>query len=113
EIVSALLAAASAAGEDSVFVYTKSVYAASFEALNFTLLANQGRVVLLEYGRGLKSWLQKQAALLRQGVNGAVVVNCNPFTYGHRYLIESAAREVDHLYVFVVKEERSIFPFAD
>jgi [citrate (pro-3S)-lyase] ligase len=113
EMVTALLSRAFAAGHESVFVYTKSEYASSFEALNFKLLANQGKVVLLEYGKGLKTWLESKSALLRQGVNGAVVVNCNPFTNGHRYLIESAARAVDNLYVFVVKEERSVFPFAD
>lgn len=45
--------------------------------------------------------------------NGAIVMNCNPFTLGHQYLIETAAREVDELFVFVVEEDRSFFPFAD
>lgn len=44
---------------------------------------------------------------------GSVVVNCNPFTLGHRYLIEQAAAQCDHLFVFVVQEDRSIFPFDD
>ncbi|MEO8410594.1 MAG: [citrate (pro-3S)-lyase] ligase, partial [Propionivibrio sp.] len=112
EIVTALVASGLAAGFDSLFVFTKVEYARSFQALNFTLLANQGRVVLLEYGKGLANWLASNQALRREGLNGAVVVNCNPFTNGHRFLIESAAQQVDHLYVFVVKEERSIFPFA-
>jgi len=47
------------------------------------------------------------------GVIGAIVVNCNPFTLGHRYLIEKAANEVDFLYVFVVEEDLSVFPFED
>ena len=45
-------------------------------------------------------------------MNGAVVMNCNPFTLGHRHLVETAARQVDNLYLFVVREERSHFPFA-
>lgn len=45
--------------------------------------------------------------------NGAIVMNCNPFTLGHRYLIESAAAAVDELYIFVVEEDRSYFPFED
>lgn len=44
---------------------------------------------------------------------GAIVMNCNPFTNGHRYLIEQAAKEMDGLYIFVVEEDLSIFPFAD
>lgn len=44
---------------------------------------------------------------------GAIVMNCNPFTYGHRYLIEKAAAEVDRLYIFVVEEDKSFFKFND
>jgi [citrate (pro-3S)-lyase] ligase len=40
-------------------------------------------------------------------------MNCNPFSLGHRYLVERAACAVDTLYLFVVREERSLFPFAD
>lgn len=42
---------------------------------------------------------------------GSIVMNCNPFTYGHQYLIEYAASRVDVLYVFIVEEDRSDFPF--
>ncbi len=44
---------------------------------------------------------------------GTVVMNCNPFTRGHRYLIEQALCRVDRLYLFVVKEDRSYFSFQD
>ena len=44
---------------------------------------------------------------------GAVLMNCNQFTLGHRYLIEQASKIVDHLYVFVVEEDKSFFPFSD
>lgn len=46
-------------------------------------------------------------------VCGAIVMNCNPFTKGHRYLIEVAAKQVDRLYVFVVKEDKSFFKYED
>ena len=45
--------------------------------------------------------------------NGAIVMNCNPFTKGHRYLIEAAAKQVDRLYIFVVEEDKSFFLFKD
>ena len=111
EIVTSLVSRGIEAGFDSLFVFTKPGFASSFAALNFTLLADQGQAVLLEFGNGLKHWLAEQSPLRRAGVNGAVVVNCNPFSRGHRYLIETAARQVDHLYVFVVAEDRSAFPF--
>jgi [citrate (pro-3S)-lyase] ligase len=44
---------------------------------------------------------------------GAIVMNCNPFTLGHRYLIEQCARKVDFLMVFIVREDKSFFPFED
>ena len=111
ELVTGLVASGLENGYESLFVFTKVEYASSFQALNFALLANQGRVVLLEYGNGLKNWLAANRALIRPGICGAVVVNCNPFTNGHRFLIETAARQVDQLFVFVVREDRSIFPF--
>lgn len=111
EIVTELVQRGFAAGFESLFIYTKPEYATTFEALNFTLLASQGKVALLEYGKGLKSWLASNSSLIRPGLNGAIVVNCNPFTLGHRYLVESAARQVDNLYLFVVREDRSVFPF--
>lgn len=44
---------------------------------------------------------------------GSIVMNCNPFTYGHRYLIEQALNIVDFLIVFVVEEDASVFSFAE
>lgn len=44
---------------------------------------------------------------------GSIVMNCNPFTKGHRYLIETAAKMCDAIIVFVVEEDRSYFPFHD
>ena len=44
---------------------------------------------------------------------GVVVMNCNPFTLGHRYLIEQAAKQVERLYVMVVKEDCSIFAYTE
>lgn len=46
-------------------------------------------------------------------VIGSVVVNCNPFSYGHRYLVDEALKQCDYLYVFVVEEDKSFFPFKD
>ncbi len=73
----------------------------------------------LRHESGLKEDLQAYKAYLGEqktpieGKAGAIVMNCNPFTNGHRYLIEYAAGQVDYLYIFVVEEDRSFFPFAD
>ncbi len=44
---------------------------------------------------------------------GGVVMNCNPFTKGHRYLLEQALNKVDYLFVFIVQENRSHFSYQD
>ena len=44
---------------------------------------------------------------------GVVVMNCNPFTLGHRYLIEQAAKQVKRLYVMVVREDCSLFAYTE
>lgn len=40
-------------------------------------------------------------------------MNCNPFTNGHLFLIDTCAKLVDMLIIFVVEEDRSVFPFED
>ena len=44
---------------------------------------------------------------------GAIVMNCNPFTLGHKTLIEYAAARVHKLFVIVVSEDKSEFKFVD
>lgn len=44
---------------------------------------------------------------------GSIVMNCNPFTFGHRYLIEKAAEQVDFLIIFAVEEDESLFSFKE
>ena len=64
---------------------------------------------LLEYLETLKPYKKGTDSSL----NGSIVMNCNPFTLGHRYLIEYAANRVDILYIFVVEENKSFFDFKD
>jgi [citrate (pro-3S)-lyase] ligase len=101
-----------AEGQDTFFVFTRPEHAGAFEQLNFRLLASDGPVALLEFGGGLEAYLSAHAHLRRPGRNGAVVINGNPFTLGHLHLAETSAGQVDTLYLFVVTEDRSVFPFA-
>jgi [citrate (pro-3S)-lyase] ligase len=75
------------------------------------LYGNSGRAVVPFYKEELDDY--KQHLRLMAPKIGAIVMNCNPFTLGHRYLIEYAIGQVTHLYVFVVEEDLSIFPFRD
>ena len=48
-----------------------------------------------------------------KGKIGYCIMNCNPFTLGHRYLIEKALEIVNYLYIFILSEDVSTFPFKD
>ena len=100
-------------GEDTVRVFTKPENKEIFTSLGFKLLATSDKAILLENGNGLKHYCDYLASLRREGENGAIVMNANPFTLGHRYLIETAAKEVNNLYIIVVKENRSLFSYND
>lgn len=47
------------------------------------------------------------------GTIGAIVMHCNPFTFGHKYLIDMALQRTDFLYVFIVEEDHSMFSFKE
>ena len=94
-------------------VFTKPEYQAVFESLGFHLLASAPLAILLENGRGLEQYCDYLRARALPGRCGVVVMNANPFTLGHRYLLEQASAQVDHLYVIPVKEDVSEFPYAE
>ena len=112
QLVTKLLQSAMSGGHDTVFVFTLPQNVASFEGLNFRLLVTDGQAALLEHGPGLQAYLKSHSSQIIEGRNGAVVINGNPFNLGHLHLVECAAQRVDRLYLFVVREDRSVFPFA-
>lgn len=111
-LVSELTAEAMRRGVTKLFLFTKASNEMLFRGMGFYTLASTRDVCFMENTRnGLSRWL---ASVPRyEGTVGAAVMNCNPFTKGHRYLIETAAKAVDRLYVFVVSEDRSRFSFRD
>ena len=117
--VSAIMAEAQARGRRRLFVYTKPGNMAIFENLGFTTLAEvaaegermEGVTLLESDAHAFDDWAAGIRRTLPEGkAEGAVVVNCNPFTLGHRYLIEQAAAAAGTLLVLVVAGERSSFP---
>ena len=113
-LVSRLIVIAREEGRDSVKAFTKPENEGIFKSLGFGLLASAPKAILMENGRGgLPEYKKYLASLARPGRNGAIVMNANPFTKGHRYLVEQAASLVDNLYVIVVREDRSRFPYVE
>lgn len=103
-------------GRGHLFAYTKPANREIFESLGFYFLAEvPGVAILLENTPfGLRRYLRDLSDLYLEGDRiGAVVLNANPFTLGHRYLVETALSQVDALHVFVVSEDASLFPARD
>ena len=114
-IVSNLVEYQMSRGNSHLFIYTKCDKAALFNSMGFYEIANvDGKVSFMENRKaGFAAFLENLAKQKRDGKTAAVVVNCNPFTLGHRYLIEKCAAENDIVHVFVVSENASLIPFAD
>ena len=87
-LLSHLVSHAAAKGILNLKVFTKPEYRAVFESLGFKLLASAPLAILMENGRGLEEYCK----YLRQfKASGVIVMNANPFTLGHKYLVEKAA----------------------
>lgn len=111
-LVSELVSEAYRRGTTKLFLFTKASNEMLFRGVGFYTLAATRDVCFMENSRtGLARWLDSVPRF--EGTVGAVVMNCNPFTLGHRFLIRTAANEVDRLYVFVVSEDKSRFSFED
>ncbi len=123
--VSRIIGEAHAMGRTLLRVFTSPKNEAIFTSLGFKRLASSGGdAMLLEsdgrafdrWAKGVRAEIDRRAPLpadrkTRYGT-GAVVVNCNPFTLGHRSLIERAASSCGRLIVFVLEADKSSFPAA-
>ena len=87
-LVSRLISVAADRGHTNVKVFTKPENRSLFESLGFRLLAEAPKAILMENGRGLEDYC---SYLRGHRADGVVVMNANPFTLGHRYLVEQAS----------------------
>ena len=136
QIVSHLIAQANADGHQCVKLFTKPQNRQMFESMSFRLLAEAPKAILMETGIGgikryseeLESEKEKVKSEKSNGKlhhnntspqhpimppSGIIIMNCNPFTLGHRYLIEQAAQQVETLYILVVREDCSMFSYDE
>ncbi len=112
-VVSALRKEAFEDGQDHLFLYTKPTNRFMFTDLLFYPIVQTNDVLLMEDRKdGIQRFLNQFPKPNAQHT-GAIVMNCNPFTKGHRYLIETAAAECEQLYVFVLSEDKSRFSSTD
>lgn len=114
EVVSHLMEYQMARGYTHLFLYTKIKSAKFFQSLGFYEIARvDGTLVFMENRRnGFPSYLSRLEKTARPGVSGAIVMNANPFTLGHQYLVEMAAGRCDTLHLFLLSEDASLVPFG-
>lgn len=103
-------------GRSHILIYTKPDNREMFEDMGFYTVLMTDQVLFMENKRnGFEEFIKRliqespQDALEPGRVIGSIVVNCNPFTYGHRYLIEQALLHCDYLHVLVLSDNRSYF----
>jgi [citrate (pro-3S)-lyase] ligase len=103
-------------GQSHLFLYTKPDRAPLFEGCGFHKIVEvPDHACLMENSpEGIQDYCESLKAFRQQGKRiGCVVLNANPFTLGHLYLVRRALRECDWLHVFVVAEDASTIPYAD
>lgn len=115
QIISHLMEVQMARGNSHLFLYTKPGSAKFMSDLGFHEIARvSGRLVFMENRRtGFSRYCAELAKSRREGQRIAgIVMNANPFTLGHQYLVERTARENDVVHLFVLSEEAGPIPFA-
>lgn len=117
DIVSHLIKVGLERGDHHLFLYTKPTTARFFASLGFYEIVRVAKhIVFLENKKnGFQHYLhqlEKTTSPVNAAKSAAIVINANPFTLGHLYLIEKAAKENELLHVFIVSEDSSLIPFS-
>lgn len=115
DLLSHLIAIQFQRGHTHLFLYTKPKSAHFFSDLGFYEIARvPGMLVFMENRRnGFSEYLKGLTDGLEDiEASAAVVMNANPFTLGHQYLVESAASRCKALHLFVLSEDASLVPFS-
>lgn len=115
QIISHLIDIQAQRGNTHLFLYTKWKNTCFFKDLGFYEIARlDGQMVFMENRRdGFQQYctnLKKKYVQAEQ--IAAVVMNANPFTLGHRYLIQQASKENDVVHLFLLSEEAGPIPYA-
>jgi [citrate (pro-3S)-lyase] ligase len=97
-----------------VFLYTKPQSKAIFHSLGFKKIVANEDVLFMELGKpNFSDYLRFLLEKKKIGEGSGIVMNANPFTKGHQYLVETAAQHSQQVYVFVLSEDHSTFSTAD
>lgn len=96
-------------GERHLFIFTKPKNIKIFSDFGFSLVEETEDVALLD--NKIEELYKILKSMEDDRESGAIVINANPMTKGHLYLIETARKMTDLLHVFMVEEDGSTFPY--
>lgn len=99
---------------DHYFLFTKPENKHVFSNYNLNKIIETDDVILYENsGQNIKINLNKlKTGLPAKGKSrGSIVMNLNPMTLGHLYLIEKALEICDDLIIFLVEEDSSVINY--
>ena len=98
-------------GHKQLFLYTKPRNRMLFGPLFFYAVAQTDGVLLMESTRNrIENFLKGlDSDPKKEGKIGCIVMTADPFTRGHQYLAETAAKQCDRLYIFVLSEDKGTF----
>ncbi len=97
------------------FIFTPSYNKGIFKNVGYKEVITSNEITILENGnQSIDNFLKQRKVSnnINERKNGCIIINGNPFTLGHLYLIEEAAKKVSNLLIFVVTEDKSSFPFS-
>ena len=114
ELINSALEEIIAKGYRSYFVFTKAKNEKIFTSLSMDTIEKTKDVVLLEGGFfKYKDWIESLKKDLDKDEYSAIVMNANPLTLGHEYLVDKALEEARDLIIFVLEEDASYFSTKD
>ena len=114
-VMTRLINIAYSKGIKDLFIFSTPNNIDLFEGCGFKLIENcDNEIILMENSNNLENYKEILLSKKKDGNTiGSIVMNANPFTLGHQYLVEQAAKQSDWLHLFVVKEDLSEFKFKD
>lgn len=103
-------------------VFTKPIYKQVFVSLGFKEIVKTDKVIMLEGGvtsindkiKEIKNIITYRFGEINETSDIAcIVMNANPITNGHVYLIEEASKNHKMVVLFIVEEDKSEFTFKE
>lgn len=107
---------------NSYFVYTKPNNLQLFMSFGFRKIVQSENVLFLEGGTSkieeeinkLKTKITMTIGDVNDNLDiASIVINANPITNGHIFLIEEASKVHDYVFVFLLEEDKSFFSFKE